>query len=134
MTGSLGTGQTHIAFVHNDAADTLKVYVDGTEQASATASTAINWTNTTDSLYIGMQNGFTDRSFAGWLDEIRITPDVARWTANFTPPGRTYYNLNDALRLHCDGADASTTFTDSSADTTDIAPTKKGGAFFLQLL
>ena len=132
MTGSLGTGQTHIAFVHNDANDTLKVYVDGTEQASATASTAINWTNTTDSLYIGMQNGFTDRSYAGRLDGIRITPGVARWTANFTPPTEAEehtYDANNALLLHCNGIDGSTTFTDDSANASDAPPTISG-AFF----
>jgi hypothetical protein len=29
--------------------------------------------------------------FAGWMDEIRMSKGVARWTANFTPPAAPYY-------------------------------------------
>jgi hypothetical protein len=28
--------------------------------------------------------------FAGWMDELRISKGIARWTANFTPPTEPY--------------------------------------------
>jgi hypothetical protein len=31
-------------------------------------------------------------SFNGWLDEIRISKGIARWTSNFTPPSAPYTN------------------------------------------
>lgn len=81
---------THIAIVHDDTANTLTIYKDGTQVQQATASTAINWTNTSDALYIGSQNGFVgSRDFAGHLCEIRFS-DTARWTSNFTPPTERY--------------------------------------------
>ena len=30
--------------------------------------------------------GYTD----GWLDEVRVSKGIARWTANFTPPTSEY--------------------------------------------
>lgn len=31
--------------------------------------------------------------FNGWMDEVRISKGIARWTANFTPPARQYMPL-----------------------------------------
>jgi hypothetical protein len=31
-----------------------------------------------------------DYSWGGWLDEIRVSKGIARWTANFTPPASPY--------------------------------------------
>jgi hypothetical protein len=54
----------------------------------------------------------------GWLDEVRISKGVARWTSGFTPPVAAYTtDSNAVLLLHMDGTDGSTTFTDSSAVT-----------------
>lgn len=44
--------------------------------------------NLTPVLVIG-GNGM-DAPFNGWLDEVRISKGIARWTANFTPPTRAY--------------------------------------------
>ncbi|MDP2941373.1 MAG: LamG-like jellyroll fold domain-containing protein, partial [Candidatus Omnitrophota bacterium] len=47
-------------------------------------------------LYIGcnytLRAGFLD----GWLDEIRVTKGLARWTSNFTPPSAPYNLLDEA--------------------------------------
>jgi len=75
----------------------------------------------------------------GWLDEVRVSKGIARWTTDFTPPTDAYWLEVDEvveavtthdeasgdqddtevdsytkLLLHCEGADASTTVNDSS--------------------
>lgn len=34
----------------------------------------------------------------GWLDEIRISKGIARWTSNFTPPSMPYYAPSTSLQ------------------------------------
>lgn len=73
----------HIALTR--AGTNLKLFVDGTQ----TGSTVTNSTN----LDVGANRpilgtiGWGENSgFTGYLDDIRITKGVARYTANFTPP------------------------------------------------
>jgi hypothetical protein len=59
----------------------------------------------------------TGQFFHGYIDELRISKGIARWTANFQPPTSPYGpnpDANTVLLLHCDGANASTVFTDAS--------------------
>lgn len=79
----------HIAVVHDDTNDKLMVFQNGVKYGNETASTAINWTNTNEPLNLGYQPGF-GRYYDGWLDEVRISKGIARWTENFTPPTREY--------------------------------------------
>jgi len=57
--------------------------------------------------------------FDGYIDEVRISNDIARESVNFTPP-TVEYGPSDAtwpyneLLLHMNGTDGSTTFIDSS--------------------
>jgi hypothetical protein len=70
----------HIALVSNGV--TVKGYVDGNE----VFSTVFAATTTSTPLIIG---NFSDldpnRHFNGYIDDLRITKGVARYTANFTP-------------------------------------------------
>ena len=63
-----------------------RLFVGGNLEATATDSTNFNQTN---ALFVG-----SDRSNAnglnGYLDDIRITKGVARYTATFTPPTATF--------------------------------------------
>jgi hypothetical protein len=67
----------HIALSRQ--AGTARVYVDGTVRVSRAAPLSTSQR----SLYIG---GLNAVPFVGYMDEIRITKGVARYTANFTPP------------------------------------------------
>lgn len=98
----------HVAFVYN--AGVGKIYVDGVERASATLAT--------DAMY-EISTAFTigqtqSTSFNGYMDEIRVSK-TARYTAGFTPTTTQFVDDNNtALLLHCEGANASTTFTDDA--------------------
>jgi len=91
----------HVAVVRNGS--NIKLYRDGVE---LTISSNIDSVPTISSaLYIGSYGIFaSDRSFDGYIDELRISKGIARWTSNFTPGSSEY------------GASA----IGASADVTDI--------------
>ena len=43
-------------------------------------------------LYIGEENNIGSFLYDGYMDEIRISKGIARWTSNFTPPQASYSN------------------------------------------
>jgi hypothetical protein len=76
---------THIAVVH-DGTNT-KMYKDGVLSGSAAAT----WTASTSDLVIGgLMSGSFTYYYNGYIDDLRITKGVARYTANFTPPARAF--------------------------------------------
>jgi hypothetical protein len=106
----------HMALVRNGS--TVALYVDGVSLASATDASNIDCTGS-GTVRFGSSIHLTGQDLDGWLDEIRISNGVARWTTGFTPPSGAY--TTDAfttLLLHCDGTDTSTTFTDDSGFST----------------
>jgi hypothetical protein len=77
----------HIAVVR--ASGTIKVYVNGTQVGTDYSNS--NNVSTTQALYIGAENSAgADVMSPGWIDELRISKGIARWTANFTPPTIKY--------------------------------------------
>ena len=60
----------------------LRVFIDGTLVNTSTNSNNI----TTGRLSVGATGSLAGEFFQGWIDELRITKGVARYTANFTPP------------------------------------------------
>ena len=76
----------HIALVKDGT--TYNLYLDGT---SIWNTTDLDTGTITDGpLYIGcVIPGLYE--FAGYIDELRISKGIARWTANFTPPTAAYY-------------------------------------------
>jgi hypothetical protein len=59
-----------------------KIYINGTNDGTGTVSTNFNQTNI---LYVGA-NRVGGEALNGYIDDLRITKGVARYTANFTPP------------------------------------------------
>jgi len=115
-----------------------ELYVNGILLVSAAVTTAVGANNR--ALSFGRLPE-TSLSFAGYIDEFRITKGLARYSSNFTPPTEAFPDIgtdfsNVSSLLHFDGADGATTFTDvagvlwSRAGTASIstAQSKFGGA------
>jgi hypothetical protein len=76
----------HVALVRNG--NNFAIYRNGTSIASATDSDAIP--NYAAPLYIGGGPISGDVSLDGFIDDLRITKGVARYTANFTAPTKAF--------------------------------------------
>jgi hypothetical protein len=64
----------------------LRIFTDGTLQQTVTVSFTIATNNSGPLVIGGGAYAPTTRSFSGYIDELRITKGVARYTASFTAP------------------------------------------------
>lgn len=105
---------------------TVRLFLNGTLVGTHTLLGTIN--NGTTSLTLGGRNDASLQYYlTGWMDEIRITSGIARYTADFTPPTEAFPASlctlpSYALLLHMDGANNGTTFTDSSTAARTVTP------------
>jgi hypothetical protein len=74
----------HVAVTKSGTA--FKMFKDGVVVASATQSHTMQ--DGTGALEIGDVSDGGTHDYAGYIDDLRITKGYARYTANFTPPGR----------------------------------------------
>jgi len=81
----------HIALVRNGS--NLYLFIDGDSKTWTDIYTAIN-TNTLPDVSAELKIG---EYLNGWIDELRVSKGVARWTSNFTPPA-------DGYEGHIDGS------------------------------
>ena len=90
----------HLVFARNGTSAIF--FIDGSSQ-TLTESTAFGTNDVGDlgtSLNIGGRT--TTLPFDGWMDEIRISKGITRWTVNFTPPTAEYVsNLLQQKKLLC---------------------------------
>jgi hypothetical protein len=78
---------SHIAVVRSG--NTFYTFNNGVQQGTATSSLAVQATGT--ALWIGARESPSVGNYLNaWLDEIRISKGIARWTSNFTPPALPY--------------------------------------------
>lgn len=66
----------------------LRIFLNGVQQG-ATATDGTNMFAGGGNLHLGISAGATN-DLNGWMDEIRISKGIARWTATFNPPGQPY--------------------------------------------
>ena len=112
----------HVA-VTRDSASMMRLFINGVVVDSDTVTQAF----TANIASIGKQ--WSGESFTGWMDELRVVKGECLYTANFTPPTQPYADPvapGMELLLHMDGANESTTFTDSSSNNWTVTPS--GGA------
>lgn len=84
--GTISTGQWyHVAGTRSGT--TTRIFIDGTLTSTGT-SDSNNYNFSKDNLLIGRNgwDGSGSQAFHGYIDEVRITKGVARYTATFTPP------------------------------------------------
>jgi len=79
---------THVAVVQNGT--TITLYLNGTKPTtgSGTSSTSL----TDQFLRIGASAGTAAQFYNGYLDDVRITNGIARYTTNFTAPTAAFPN------------------------------------------
>lgn len=129
---------SHVAFTYDGT--TVRLFLNGVLEASATLGTLIGGDNT---LVIGRSRSDEDlRVFQGVIDEFRVTTGVARYTANFTPPGELpvpweFAPLDGAATLtssHLPASGALTALVDGSSatDCTFSASDMRRGDFFIE--
>ena len=99
VTGLSAGTWYHIAIVRNG--DNYTGYKDGVADQTFTNSHTLIET----SLGVSIGSQYTGYDFEGYLDEIRISKGVARWTSDFTPPTSAYssYDSYTKLMLHFPG-------------------------------
>ena len=90
-TGTLsGTTWYHIAVVREGTGtNQTKIYIDGTNDGTGTVSTDFTQTN---AAYVGANRTGGD-PMNGYIDDLRITKGVARYTATFTRPTAAFPDL-----------------------------------------
>jgi hypothetical protein len=74
----------HVAVTRSGS--TLRLFVDGVQSASNTVSFTVGTNNSGPLVIGGGAFAPSTRSFSGYIDDLRITKGVARYTAGFTPP------------------------------------------------
>lgn len=106
------TNWHHFALVGVNGSFTM--YLDGTSVATGTMSAS--WGSPSSTLYLGTGGThYTNNVFLNaYMDEVRFTKGVARWTANFTPPSAPYSGGSPTSE-YVSTAQGQSTIADSSA-------------------
>jgi hypothetical protein len=78
----------HIAFVRHSGI--IRAYVNGNEIGSGQSDSV--YYDATNGLYFGRDHDTypVSNHFLGYIDELRISKGIARWTSDFTPPSAPY--------------------------------------------
>lgn len=118
---------THVAVTRST--NTIRLFVDGVESSRDTVTSGIS---SSEDLLIGLDHN-QKYAFVGYMDELRITKGLARYTQHFALPTTDFDDSDPdfssvTLLMKFDGADNSTVFTDDS----DYAHTITGnGSIFI---
>lgn len=89
-TNTFATATWHHVALVRESLTVLKLYVNGTLEGSATISHTLNLAFGGHLTTGGHTWDGNDAWYKGWLDELRVSKGIARWTDNFTPPTAEY--------------------------------------------
>jgi hypothetical protein len=115
---------THIAV--SKSGNSTKLFVNGTQSGST--YTDNNTYLSTAPVQIGARyDGVA--SFLGYIDDVRVTKGIARYTTTFTPPATALTgDLSTVLLLHFNGNNNSTTILDDGITFQDLRTSAGGTA------
>ncbi len=128
ITGSgagIATGVWKHYAIAREGTDT-RLFVDGTQRG-------IKFSDTTDygsskGIVFGADFDGASNNVTGWIDEVRIEKDVAKYTSNFTAPTSAPTGDKDTkLLLHFDGTSGIKTTSDDVIRNQDVRITQAGG-------
>jgi hypothetical protein len=115
-TTTVSNGQWY-ALAVTRSGNTFRMFINGVLESTATFAGSLD-NNTMSTVAFGTSGGGTNAYVNAYLDEIRIS-NIARYTATYTLATQAFTNdANTRLLLHCDGANASTSFPDDNLGTT----------------
>lgn len=85
-SGTIGTGTwTHLAATYEKSSNTLRIFINGTLTTSTTISGTplLAPTDATAPILVGAG---ANAQFNGYIDDLRVSSGIARYTNTFTPP------------------------------------------------
>jgi len=85
----------HVAIVRHNGI--VKIYIDGVADSNTADFTNANGINFISNFSVGRTGNYASDNFNGYLDEVRVSIGIARWTANFTPPTTQYVAYNNYI-------------------------------------
>ena len=92
--GAFANGWHHVAICRTSGANGLSLFFDGVLktpiQTGNGVASSISFTTTALSIGANFTGGNTTNQYAGYIDDLRITKGVARYSANFTPPATAF--------------------------------------------
>ena len=112
---------SHVALCYNSSTQMLQLFLNGELSIGGSNIPVLSNADTAD-VRIGWFNHSENEPFKGFMQDIRFTKGVNRYSADFVAPSQAFsdtggsdpYLANNYLHLHFEGSDGSTTFTDSS--------------------
>lgn len=131
ITGATLSVNTWYHIVLSRSGTSTKLFVNGVQSGSTYTDT--NDYGTTAPVLIGT-NIFSTSNFNGYIDEVRVSKGVARYTSNFTSPTTEYAaDINTSLLLHFNGIDGSTDIFDGGISSQDVRSSSGGTAQYITL-
>ena len=89
-TVSLNTW-THVALVYDASSTTVRLFIDGTMESSSISAPSRPSTNPVLNIAsIPGEAGISTQAWTGFIDDLRVTKGVARYSASFTVPSSAY--------------------------------------------
>jgi hypothetical protein len=90
-SGTISTGVwTHLAWTYQKSSNTIRIFINGVLNTTTTIVGTPSITTTVDPILVGAS---TTVGFNGYIDDLRITKGIARYTSNFTPPIAAFPNI-----------------------------------------
>ncbi|MFA5318118.1 MAG: DUF2341 domain-containing protein [Patescibacteria group bacterium] len=121
----------HIAYVRNGSS--ISCFIDGTSVENVGTDIGEDtMPSISDPFWFGaIHYGGPRYFFYGYIDEVRISKGIARWTSNFTPPTSAYgADSYTKLLLHMDSDNSASDLTATAYGDGDwVSAGKIGGAF-----